>query len=253
LHFEKITVPTKLRMRIGEQESDYSSSIRYAVYLTSNESQFEYLAEKGLHIQAVFFAIRRSWLLNFLNEHQIDELLRHYLDLKTAAVNVEVYDEEYYPHFKTIFEPEFHSKLRRKVISSRMMMLVEIFFKNLLERVHEIQKLTHEDLTNTELSRIIEIAAILVKDITKEPPTIPELAAKAHMSVSKLKVHFKKVFNSGIYEYYQTNRMNFARLLLGNGKYSIKEVAHLIGYENVSHFSNAFRKQFSYLPSELND
>jgi AraC-like DNA-binding protein len=45
--------------------------------------------------------------------------------------------------------------------------------------------------------------------------------------------------------------MNYARMLLSGGNHSVKEVGHLLGYDNLSNFTAAFKKQFNLLPSEL--
>jgi AraC-like DNA-binding protein len=42
-----------------------------------------------------------------------------------------------------------------------------------------------------------------------------------------------------------------AKSLLLEGQYSIKEVGMLVGYSNLSHFANTFKKEFGILPSEL--
>jgi AraC-like DNA-binding protein len=71
------------------------------------------------------------------------------------------------------------------------------------------------------------------------------------MSVSKLKSTFKKVYGTGIYEYYQKNRMLKAKAMLLTGKYNVKEVGTQLGYTNLSNFSLAFKKEFGILPSEV--
>jgi AraC-like DNA-binding protein len=97
----------------------------------------------------------------------------------------------------------------------------------------------------------MEVESILVKDFSKTPPTIVDLAAYTSMSVSKLKSAFKRVYGTGIYEYYQKSRMKKARTLLATEGYTIKEVGLKMGYTNLSNFSLAFKKEFGLLPSQL--
>ncbi|MFN5133966.1 MAG: helix-turn-helix domain-containing protein [Chitinophagaceae bacterium] len=68
---------------------------------------------------------------------------------------------------------------------------------------------------------------------------------------SKLKSNFKQVYGTGIYEYYQKNRMRKARNMLITNNYTIKEVGLKLGYTNLSNFSLAFKKEFGVLPSQL--
>jgi AraC-like DNA-binding protein len=74
----------------------------------------------------------------------------------------------------------------------------------------------------------------------------------ALMSATKLKNIFKKAFGMSMYEYYQKNRMHKAKELLCSGKYSVSQVGVMIGYRNLSNFSNAFKKEFNYLPKDFN-
>ena len=72
----------------------------------------------------------------------------------------------------------------------------------------------------------------------------------AFMSPTKLKKLFKNAFGAGMYQYYQRNRMHKAKELLFSGEFSVSEVGDMIGYQNLSNFSNAFKKEFSYLPKD---
>ncbi len=56
----------------------------------------------------------------------------------------------------------------------------------------------------------------------------------------------------GLYEYYQKNRMHKAKELLETTKYSVSDVGSLLGYQNLSNFSHAFKKEFGQLPKDFN-
>ena len=73
------------------------------------------------------------------------------------------------------------------------------------------------------------------------------------MSPTKLKNDFKRMYGLPIYEYRQKNRMLKAKSMLLMGKFSIKEVGSMVGYKNLSHFAQAFKKEFNILPSEMHD
>lgn len=250
LRFEKLIMKEPLTITIGESSTPTSQRVRHSVYLTSTLSNFGYIAKKDIEVQLAHISFPKDWLYEQLSGDTLSDALKKYFSLGTAVVNFEVFDPEYYPHFNALFE-EMPEASRKSSIRNRLLLLLEVFFTRLHTKMHELAAITKEDLINTEVSRIIEVAAFVVKDVTKDPPTIPQLAEMAAMSTTKLKTMFKKVFGSGIYEYYQANRMNYARMLLTSGKYSVKEVGHLLGYDNLSNFSAAFKKQFNLLPSEL--
>jgi AraC-like DNA-binding protein len=45
--------------------------------------------------------------------------------------------------------------------------------------------------------------------------------------------------------------MGKARDLLLSGEFTVKEVGYKLGYQNLSNFANAFKKEFGVLPSAL--
>lgn len=81
------------------------------------------------------------------------------------------------------------------------------------------------------------------------PPTIAELALETGLNQLKLKKGFKQLFGYSIYAFFLKHRMERAKELLHDN--SVTDTAIMLGYSNISHFSNAFRKQFSVLPSEM--
>lgn len=80
------------------------------------------------------------------------------------------------------------------------------------------------------------------------PPTIAQLASAVGLNQCKLKKGFKHLFGTSIYARFQEERMQKAMNLLKTN--NVTETAMLLGYSNVSHFSNAFRKQFGLLPRD---
>ncbi len=69
------------------------------------------------------------------------------------------------------------------------------------------------------------------------------------MSATKFKNLFKAVYGTPVYEYYQQKRMQQAADLLSRGL-SLKEAGLKVGYNNISNFSAAFKKQYNVLPHE---
>ena len=55
----------------------------------------------------------------------------------------------------------------------------------------------------------------------------------------------------GIATYLRQQRMKVALALLEEGRMSVREVAHYVGYRSLGHFSQAFRAVHGYLPSTV--
>ena len=101
-----------------------------------------------------------------------------------------------------------------------------------------------------DLQKLFMISAILKSHLHGSPPSIDELAREAGMSASKLKRGFKQVFGIPPYQYYLKAKMGEARKLLQSRSYAISEIGHILGYSNLSKFSQAFKKEFGMTPRQ---
>ena len=59
------------------------------------------------------------------------------------------------------------------------------------------------------------------------------------------------VYDTTIFSHLQRTKMETAWHLLQQGSCSVTQAASEVGYTNISHFSNAFRKQFFINPGTL--
>ena len=71
------------------------------------------------------------------------------------------------------------------------------------------------------------------------------------LSSTKLKKSFKNMYGDSIYSYYQKQRLQKANELLLGGRHNVKQVAEAIGYNNVSNFTLAFKKQYKNVPGSV--
>lgn len=85
------------------------------------------------------------------------------------------------------------------------------------------------------------------------PVTLLGLARQVGLNDFKLKKGFRELFHTTVFGYLTERRLHYARHLLLDGKWRVAEVADELGYSQVHHFSNAFKKRFGYLPSALRD
>ena len=133
-------------------------------------------------------------------------------------------------------------------IRSRILRILDKLLENFLQR--DISE-SPEKINGDDFNTLQNIEAILTKNYDGAFPGIEKLSRISLMSESKLKKLFKQSFGMGMYEYFQKNRMHRAKEHIISGKYSISEVGTKLGYQNLSNFSTAFRKEFNCLPSEL--
>jgi AraC-like DNA-binding protein len=82
------------------------------------------------------------------------------------------------------------------------------------------------------------------------PPDIAALAREAGMSEPKLRKLFKQTFGKGVFEYYQSARLQEAARLLKEKRLSVSEVGYQLGFTNLSHFSREFEKYIGMKPKK---
>ena len=83
-----------------------------------------------------------------------------------------------------------------------------------------------------------------------EPPNIASLAREAGMSEPKMRKLFKQTFGKGVFEYYQSMRMQEAARLLKEKHLTVSEVGYLLGFTNLSHFSRVFEQYIGLKPKK---
>jgi AraC-like DNA-binding protein len=250
LRFEEFEIPGRFEVKMDNNALQPAGEIRAAVMLTSCMFNLEYVGEKGTMLKGMNILLSRDWMAKYLGVASTDAILQKYLSLKIGSYDAEPMDGEYRRLFYEIIgADEKEHPLKKAVIHNRIMLLVERFFTRLYSRLPSVQM--EIKLTRETINRIIEAEAELVKSFSDPAPTIAVLARKTSMSTSKLKKSFKEVFGLPIYEYFQKKRMNMARLLLISGNYSVKKAGMEMGYNNLSNFAIAFKKEFGLLPSEF--
>ena len=81
--------------------------------------------------------------------------------------------------------------------------------------------------------------------------SISRLARRVGTNECYLKQGFHERTGIGIATYLRQQRMKVALALLEEGRMSVREVAHYVGYRSLGHFSQAFRAVHGYLPSTV--
>ena len=115
----------------------------------------------------------------------------------------------------------------------------------------EIDTITCKFLANeADRDKVIKAREVLIQHIG-EPITIKELSRKVAINECYLKKGFKEMFGTTIFDFYQSQRMEHAKYLLYEKGMSVTDVALLLGYSSISHFSTAFKKHTGLKPCEL--
>jgi AraC-like DNA-binding protein len=252
LQMAEFEMKQPLRFTIGSQSLVDDTSNRAGIYLTTCAVNWSLQVPRETKIRSIHLYISKHWLSQYLHISKEEDVFGRYLSMQVATVNNEPFDLAYRRLFENAFELLKSATPSHISLENTVMQIVERFFTNMQQKEAAFEGEKPGKVKHDDIMRLMDVEAILVKDWKTPPPTIPELAKTAAMSVSKLKMLFKNVYGFGIYEYFQKYSMGKAREILTTGEYSIKEVGIMLGYKNLSNFSLAFKKEFGILPSELN-
>ena len=102
----------------------------------------------------------------------------------------------------------------------------------------------------TERDKIKEASKIIERDLDKSF-TIRELSRKVAINECYLKKGFKALTGKTVHEYREDLRINKAKELLQQQGQSVTDVANILGFSSISHFSTAFKRVTGLKPCEL--
>lgn len=105
-------------------------------------------------------------------------------------------------------------------------------------------------LTHGQRERLRRARELLLADFSN-PPTLTGLAHTCGLSVFRLRQGFHSLYGQSIHALFQRERMQEAWRMIESGKMDVGTAGLHVGYSNLSHFSDAFRRRFGMLPSAL--
>ncbi len=245
IYFYELTFNELAYCKIGNTIIESNDTFYSAAIMTNSFIEQNLKLKKGTHIKGVSVQIDEEWLKKNISNFTPDyfERFKHkdcVVDFITAKHRKILYD--------ILNCAGSGTSLPELFVKSRVLRLTAQFLDTFCNR-----GLNHlPDFINPkDFQSLMKVEHLLLKNYASNFPSIEALAKAVFMSESKLKKLFKQAYGMAIYQYYQKNRMHKAKELLAAGKHSISETGAMLGYQNMSNFSTAFKKEFSFLPSEF--
>ncbi len=249
LRFDEVRNLKALSAKIGDMVLEDNTDIYSGAFLSNSFSELEYIVNAETVSRSINIYFTNKWLDQYSGLKTAGAIMKQALAVPGSAIHFEVLTLEYRELMEEIFELKPAHPVYLAVLQNRAMLLLEKFLRGLYMKL--VDPSYGYGIADEELKRMVQIEAILVKDLGVAPPPVTELARIAMMSETKLKYTFKRIYQYGLYEYYQKNRMMKARQLLVQKKNAVKEVGMQLGFKNLSNFTIAFKKEFNILPSQL--
>lgn len=100
-----------------------------------------------------------------------------------------------------------------------------------------------------QIQRVLPVLEIVREDIAGEH-TRESLAAAVHLSPSRFAAIFKDATGMAPIDYLVKQRMQRARSLLADEKFSVEQVAAAVGYQDAFYFSRLFKTHFGISPRQ---
>jgi AraC-type DNA-binding domain-containing proteins len=196
---------------------------------------------------------------------------------KFTNVHIEV-ERDYYANLLSDSE-EWSAKLRRKLFDAELYypgefklsqamtrVIYEIFnspltgyLKRVLieAKIHELialqlsgSEFSSQPKENSTQDLFMEIKNFLDNSFLEEH-SLKNISRQFGVNEFALKKGFKTNFNTTVFEYLLSRRLDHAQLLLLNTSKPVGEISSIIGYKYSNHFSAAFKKKFGVSPASL--
>ncbi len=156
-----------------------------------------------------------------------------HLGLKLKSILTDIENCDFGRHLKNLYT-------KAKIIELLSLQLVQ----------YEEEKIIPSTLSASDVEKMILVKELIESDLSNAP-SISSLARAAGTNEQYLKKHFKLLFGNTVFGHIISCKMEKAREMLLTGKYRITEISEVVGYKHATHFTNAFKKFFGYLPQTL--
>jgi AraC-like DNA-binding protein len=203
--------------------------------------------EPGIAASNVIIRIRKDILFSLAEfNHNNEEFISFLSDSNSPFLYQENISFEMNSIIIDLAKKTDYGKLEKLYYKTKAMELLYHFFTLFSKR----KTYNAIPINNADIERILRIEKMILKDLSI-PPVLSKLACAIGMSETKMKLLFKKIFGDSIYNYYSSARMIEAASLLKNNKnLSVSDVGYSLGFSNLSHFSNLFRRHIGMNPKE---
>ena len=105
--------------------------------------------------------------------------------------------------------------------------------------------------TNQEQAFIEKVLSIIQDNIDKNELDVQYMADKLNISRSNLHTKIKALMNMNTSEFINTVRINKAKELMTQSKYTLSEIAYKVGYNDAAYFTRIFKKTTGKTPGEF--
>lgn len=266
---ELIIADYQLRDRLILEIHDRSHPLEFNFYISGNHSNAHSAVSSGKYLlygsgvaprEACEWSAERGFL--WVNVHIEPELFRSFISGQSGQLPPELNhlvrssSQEYFVRsgittalmqvaLQQILHCPYVGLTKRMFLECKVWELTTLLIDQMLEEQKGGR--TPHQLKRDDLDRIHYAREILQRNFDN-PPSLLNLAHQVGLNDYKLKLGFRQVFQTTVFGYLQSYRMEKARQLIAEGDLSIGQVARAVGYSHAGYFAAAFKRKFGIKP-----
>ncbi len=266
-HFNRILPKVRVREILG-----YYYSIRDSGYFFNGESHPYYeltYVDRGTlvtEVDGVSYELKERELIIYGPNQFHDQKIREGSSCSYVTVLFEL--EPDVSHFGFLLNKVFpyskkiHSLMKTLVNESSTLapymdslllcLFQEIIIRLLQSEYIEAQpdKKPTTDARQHYHNELLEQILTYIDETIYDPITVGEICQKFSMSRSSLQILFNENLNQTPKKYINELKLEKSRQMISEGRYTISEIALMLGFNSIHYFSRAFTQKYNMAPTE---
>lgn len=136
-----------------------------------------------------------------------------------------------------------------QLIKNSIELLLISVARNILTESANTLKISDNLVTNSSVKIVENILSILNKNLYNNVD-LEKISKELSFSKTYIKAAFKKHTGTSIIQYYINLKIEEAKKLLSQNKYTVTEIAYMLNFNSVHYFSRQFKLQTDMSPTE---
>lgn len=233
---------------IESEQKELGKNSPNGIFLPANSTETKYTFPSGVLVKNMTLFVTKSWLLE-----NIDKQNNYLSNVILASSRYFLFEEMNYEMNECLMHMEDTLLNHREHPLSKIQLygdtlkLLHLFLEKIVDRPVQTQMLS---ISPRDIQGLFKVKKILTDEFASIPST-DHLAKECGINQRKLQRLFKQVFGKSIYQFAVSIKMKEARKMLLTKNYNVSEVGYLVGYSNLSHFSEMYREFFGISPKSF--
>ena len=178
-------------------------------------------------------------------------------EMDTDNSHVEYLLNKIFPYSKKIYHLMKTLVNESSSFTPYMDSLVLCLFQEIIIRLLQSEYVTAEpdkkpvtDARQNYHNELLEQILTYIDNTIYEPITVGEICQKFSMSRSSLQILFNENLDQTPKKYINELKLEKSRQLISEGRYTISEIALMLGFNSIHYFSRAFTQKYNMAPTE---